>query len=378
MDAENSDKEFHIGKKGIIFIGGILGLVTIATAVFFTLQFFPQVDRLNGKNLGGKDPFGDLRGRIHQTLALKGDYAADLYFFDIETRQFKLLFNEYRSPDWSSNFGDMYVGYTSKFSSRGDKFAYAVARLLRENERTRGSTIVFMDPLEITTFDIKTGKWLPISRSFLYNKRLPQWSPDDTKLIFNAVDGNEIRFDPDGFFYNPNAWGVYLVDAQGKERRLTNGAYPHWSPDGSRVLFMRSDGLYMYSFESENSERVYSFSDGNVTFAAKLGLSRDGELLALTNPPTHDVKVFDVVSWEPFTISIKKRIFSGETSFFWPVFSPDSQYLVVQASDWDDASEGKRSNQRLVVYELKNFESKTIASLADYNFDAAFITDWQY
>jgi TolB protein len=54
----------------------------------------------------------------------------------------------------------------------------------------------------------------------------PEWSPDGTKLVFEAVEG-----------------GIYSVGADGSGlRRLTlAGSGPTWSPDGSRIAFFSDD-----------------------------------------------------------------------------------------------------------------------------------------
>lgn len=56
--------------------------------------------------------------------------------------------------------------------------------------------------------------------------RAPDWSPDGTKLVFEAVGG-----------------GIYSVgaDGSGLTRLTLSGSGPTWSPDGSRIAFFSAD-----------------------------------------------------------------------------------------------------------------------------------------
>jgi Tol biopolymer transport system component len=60
---------------------------------------------------------------------------------------------------------------------------------------------------------------------------LPKWSPDGTKIAF-------IRFNPLG---GPGALQTYVVNADGSgERRLGEGTLPEWTPDGRFVVVEQS------------------------------------------------------------------------------------------------------------------------------------------
>jgi Tol biopolymer transport system component len=77
--------------------------------------------------------------------------------------------------------------------------------------------------------------------------RAPDWSPDGTRLVFEAVDG-----------------GIYSVgaDGSGLTELTLNGSGPRWSPDGSRITFFSNDtgnfDVYVMSSSGAGRERLTS------------------------------------------------------------------------------------------------------------------------
>lgn len=59
----------------------------------------------------------------------------------------------------------------------------------------------------------------------------PSWSPDGTRIIYDAGTGD---------LFSTSIW-VMNADGSGKAK-LTKGYHPHWSPDGKRIVFNRYFG----------------------------------------------------------------------------------------------------------------------------------------
>jgi len=98
--------------------------------------------------------------------------------------------------------------------------------------------------------------------------RAPDWSPDGTKLVFEAVEG-----------------GIYSVGADGsglKELAL-DGSGPAWSPDGARIAFFSDDAgnfdVYVMRSDGADPERLTSDPADDVS----PGWSADGKRIAFVS-----------------------------------------------------------------------------------------------
>jgi Tol biopolymer transport system component len=132
----------------------------------------------------------------------------------------------------------------------------------------------------------------------------PTWSPDGTRI---AVD----RFEFSG---DTGAEGIYVMNADGTDLHQIlplhlppmSGHHIHWSPDGSRIAFVRLDR----SNSGEESEWVQQLmvmdADG-------------GNLRALTTPEDGQVHSF---SWSPdgTQIVFTKQYLASERKFGWDLY----------------------------------------------------------
>jgi dipeptidyl aminopeptidase/acylaminoacyl peptidase len=84
----------------------------------------------------------------------------------------------------------------------------------------------------------------------------PQWSPDSSTIVYNNV-GDRIDQDPQ-FSSSNEIWSIPV--AGGNPTRLTTApgfdAHPNYSPDGSQIVYFRSDGMWMMDADSTNPHRV--------------------------------------------------------------------------------------------------------------------------
>ena len=63
----------------------------------------------------------------------------------------------------------------------------------------------------------------------------------------------------------------------------------------------------------------------------------------------------------------------------WHVFSPSGNYLAIEAVDKKVVNENVEFvNNRLVIYDMQNFEEKLVYDLSQYDFAQTWVTEWTY
>ncbi len=307
-------------------------------------------------------PFDEahLSGTLFLTLAKSGDRAADLYSFDVQSRSFTEVF---------PNNG--LIEYTGKVSADGEKIAYASAPLGRDSQFYLPSN----EFLQIGVYDKKTEETHQLTDTKNLSKRISQWSPDGTKIAYSeqVIDTVVGSFSD---FSEPNRWEVEVVDVNGAIEHIDNGIQPLWSPDGQRLLYLKHDGLYLYTLSTKQSVKVYALDEERAATNMKLGISRDGLRLAWSVPSQHALVIFKISSWDSFSMKKETRLDFPGQFVFWPVFSPDGRYLVFQRAE-TVAGSTTLGNAHLVAYDFRAEKYLELTDLSQYNFDFAFIDDWR-
>ena len=351
----------------------ILGWLILA---LFLVIFGVSVFLFIIKMMEEKDLFADLSGRVYLTLAPEGTREADLYYFDLETRSMNKVIE------------DGFTKYTSRFSPSGDTIAYMAAVLDKKAplrpERKGRESFPFRGTLQLYVRDMNTGdvKQLTndvVSEEHLAGKRLPRWSPDGKQIAFSAQRLKAKQYNLVSPL-EPNSWDVFIADLDGNIEHAYSGLYSFWSPDGDKLLYLRNDGLYVYNIEDKDSAKVHPVVGGEASAGMKLDVSGNGTYLAWghsASRPIKGLRLYFIVSWEPFFLQQIKRIDTNNTLVMWPVFSPDNHYFVTQEVELLNEEPRELSNLRLMVYDLETFSNTKLSSLEEYNFDVSYITDWR-
>lgn len=194
-------------------------------------------------------------------------------------------------------------------------------------------------------------------------KREPIVSHDGTKIAYVAQvidEGLDSTF--------PRAWRVVVTDMSGKEEYVTRGVNPIFSPDDTKLLVLKEDGLYLFDLkknvsadpsEGKVGTLVLPSLGGSNSQTMKLTLSPDDLSLLWSNPKGGKVGLYSI-TWEPFALTIRRTF---DVHAFWSAFSPDNQYVALEEVDLGT----EVRNPRVVVYSLTSGESKQVLNLSAYS-----------
>lgn len=285
------------------------------------------------------DPFSSLSGKLYLTLSPMDKNRTRLYKYNLSTKELLHIaplgifaITPAISPDTTETAMVMYP-------------------------QTGTATTT----LQIFIRNRLNGNSRQVTTSSTVSKRVPDWSPDGTKIAFTAQTASNKSF------LTPNDWNVYVTDLSGKETLITSGSYPKWSPDGKKLILLKNDGLYLYNLASTTATAEKKLWGGTIDLSMKIALNASRDTLAWTDASSEKMLIFSV-NFTNESITPQKRI----TTFgFWPVFSPDGKYVVVQ--EGDNAAD---LNPRLTAYNLSTGDKKEILDLQAFNPQKMFLTYW--
>lgn len=203
--------------------------------------------------------------------------------------------------------------------------------------------------------------------------RLFSLSPDANLLVFSRFVGV-----PSGYedLIEVGNWEVVLVDVEKDEiiLEIEDAMQPVWGPDGRHFLYLQANGLHVYNLEEGTTGQILGLLEGNLHAEGMFDVSPDGKYLVWTSAD-YGIAVMEILSWNPFQLEERGRIVDRDVEYYWPQFSPDSQWYVVQAIDtWND--DGERTNPR---FEIRSVLSRSIVSeipIVGHNFNTFFTDDW--
>lgn len=226
------------------------------------------------------------------------------------------------------------------------------------------------DMLQIATMNAD-GTDVKLITSGDSEKKAPDWSPDGTKIVYLSSTFDNLRAHKDDLWQS-EIWDVVVSDLLGNSEFITKGTNPKFLSDSS-MLVMKNDGIHLFDFSQTpyTDSLLWPMVAGTTYEGMKFSLSSDRTKIAWSNP--HEEKIYiGELRMDPEGLSIYHTDTLPGLGF-WPTFSPDGHFLVLQTIDEGE----KATNPRLVLYDLTTKELKTILDLKNYDPDRLWVNTWR-
>lgn len=176
-----------------------------------------------------------------------------------------------------------------------------------------------------------------------------------------------------------NNWEVVISNIKTDEvvKIIPGANQPKWSADSSTLLVLKADGLHTYQVATGIEMKVIDTGTGDQVLATSMiDVSPDGKYLVWTTAKAGVIVMHEIESWDPFVVKEIGRINEQGSEYYWPQFSPDNKYYVVQAIDAVKEGETDRTNPR---FEIRSVLSRTVLRtipISDFDFNAYFTDTW--
>ncbi len=171
---------------------------------------------------------------------------------------------------------------------------------------------------------------------------------------------------------------IRLISTMG-ETVIGNGTYPKWITN-DLIVYFKNDGVY-YKVLSTGLEQMLIPYNSNISIQinSKMGVSKDGKLLAVSIPDAKRLHIFDIDITSPISI-INPRVDFDATGF-WPVFSPDNKFIALQEVDWNAFSSQMvvigDPKPSLSIWRLDDLSKVQYSiDLRSFRQDHVFVSDW--
>lgn len=311
----------------------------------------------------------DLKGAIYFSAGNNNDYATKLHAYDLTEKKFVQL-------PYGANDDNTLMRLTSNFAKTGDRLAYFETSY-NANAPT-GDVLAFFSAMDqpwqlMVTNSMGTEGQILHSGPASSWPRYPSWSADDAKIVFMEQSPRD--------FLNPNASTIKVIDSVSKEVLVKiSGSNPVWSPEGTSILFVRSDGIYERLISEGTETNILNIAPGaQLSARTMLAVSSDGAYLAVatSDHPEHQLLLFAIESWTPFKSSLARVLSNtvpGQRSYG-PVFSPDGKYVAIHQIE--RLINNEVATSKLVAYDIVSGVSQDLVSLGDFNPNMTFVTDWK-
>lgn len=283
-------------------------------------------------------------GKIYLTLSPLGSNYTGIYSFDLAANTLTKLVGK-------DNTGSLTA------------HPAATSSLLLSSNIALDPTKTSISPLQIFSLSDQ-GVLKQITNTASTFKRHPAYSESLGLYIYGAKAGAA------SLGVNPNDFNIYTYK-DGKEKLITNGALPTLTPDGNSVVALRQDGLYLISLTDTTVQKIWGLDHGGSALNLQFTISPSGKYIAWSIPNDGYIYIMTVDSWAPFKGAVTSKI---ETHAFWPVFSPDEEYLAYEQVDW---TLPQPTNQKLVIFDLKTPQKRVVQDLKDFDQQKMFVSGWR-
>jgi hypothetical protein len=164
-------------------------------------------------------------------------------------------------------------------------------------------------------------------------------------------------------------------------QKVDQGLKPKWL-DNDHFVYLKNDGVYLNTVHrtDEPAIKIINIDTSELKVKENVGInvSRDGKYLALIDIDGSSLDVYEIMNLDK-VVNAEKKITLKDVHGFWPVFSPDGDYLAFQSVDIENIDTDPKP--KVVFYSL-DYENKSATKLEEeidldnYYQDYMYIDGW--
>jgi hypothetical protein len=168
-----------------------------------------------------------------------------------------------------------------------------------------------------------------------------------------------------------SSWSVFIYNINTQESVfIPNATSPQFLADGTGLLYIKSDGIYQYTFGAVDSpEALVPSPYIGLTARDEMAISANGQYVVVTQP---DSSLYRVLEFTPAGLVSLQEVVNENTVFTSPIFHPEDNQLFALVTYPID---------RPITYSLQvsTITNNTVTQLVENSVESLFmvtITDW--